>query len=258
LVSSPNSRHAENPRRGLAHGADGRWIDAVEPVADKASPMAQEGLQLAGVEFVGLTHPGDVEVLEPFQVGTFDAGHQKEGQGRQKRRLVAGFHNVLAQRLDQAGGGFGDQLAGGQRPDGGQPQVPVDPATQPPGHVHRRSQQTAAAGDVHKQVPVPVARFDQGGAGQGGAEHPGHGLAVTVRARQQHPGVPAPAKGPVQGHVFSDPGLEGLFAHVDHRGAGGALGGHDHRPAVEPAVQHPLDGHGEVGDVDVNDRSFHN
>jgi hypothetical protein len=57
--------------------------------------------------------------------------------------------------------------------------------------------------------------------------------------------------------VLSHPGLKGLFAHVVHHGSGGRFRGDDYRSIVEPTVQHPLHGHGEVGDIDMNDRSFH-
>ena len=48
-----------------------------------------------------------------LEVAGLDAGYQKKGQRCQKSRFVAGFHDILAQGFDQAGGGFGYEFAGG-------------------------------------------------------------------------------------------------------------------------------------------------
>ena len=67
---------------------------------------------------------------------------------------------------------------------------------QPPGHIHRRAEQAAGAGDIHKQMAVILARFDQGRIGQRLLEQGPHGPFVAIGMGRQHGGIGCTCAGP--------------------------------------------------------------
>jgi hypothetical protein len=229
----------------------------VQGIGEKGGAAAEPRVKVDAVEGGDLVHEGQVEFLQPFKIGGLDAGDEPEGQWRQKGGLVARGDNIFPQGFYQARCHLGHQLVGPQGPYGGQSQGFSGLALQPPGHVHRRAEETAGAGDVHKEVAVVLSRFHQGGEGQGLVQQAGHGLFVARRLRRQNTGPAAQPRGPAQGHSLANAVLVGLFAHVVHRGPGGALGCDDHRPAFQPVIGQPLYGHGKISYIDMDDGSFH-
>ena len=113
-----------------------------------------------------------------------DARHQVQGNRHQEPGLIPGTNDGVTVRLHQTGGDFGHKLVRRHGPDGCQAQLGPGLTTQTPGHIHRRTEKAAGAGDIHEQVAVRLARLNQRRIGQRLPHQGLHGLFLFERNLQ--------------------------------------------------------------------------
>ena len=195
---------------------------------------------------------------------SLEVGEERHPMRREEGGLAALGHGddgvaaaaAVSVGVPLPGGHGGHQLVGADADGDGEPDAAPRLAVDAKGHVHRRAEEGAGAGDVEIGVAVAAGLDDRRVAAEDVVQR-GGGAGVELRVGRQEHQVGAALLGLAHRHAAGDAGGLRLGREGQHRGAVGAGGRHRERPSAERGRHERLHGGAEGGGVDEEDGAGH-